>query len=440
MKPTMVDRDTFLQNVRISKLLTSQQFRMLVDKLGHVDNPREIAKALATWKLITKFQASMLLTGRNSGFILGPYCILDVLGQGGMGRVYKAIHQTMNRIVALKILTPQLVKTERAHQLFLREVQTAAQLNHPNIVLAYDANEIDGRHYLAMEFVDGPNLERYVRKNGPLPIGLACELIFQTAAGLRHAGERGMVHRDIKPANLLFQQDPGSDNVQVKILDFGLARLQQPVFVRSSGVKAYVEKENTVMGTPDFLSPDQAKNIPDIDIRSDLYSLGCTFYYLLSGKVPFPGGTALEKVHRHISDSPAPLEELRPDVPRVIGDIVRKLMEKNPADRFQTPDELMETLSPHAAPSMMDLHLEPAAEESPERVTDEIPPSGQGDTEPRAQASTQITDQESILEWVDTNRRQRLQSRRAAMTATAIIGAGVLTLAVIGALAWWLLL
>src|SRR5271169_579667 len=152
MNPTIIDRDTFLQNLRISKLLTNQQFRLVVDKLGQVQDTREIAKALATWKLLTKFQAKMLLIGRTGGYYLGPYKILDLLGQGGMGRVYKAVHQTMNRVVALKVLTPQLVHTERAKELFLREVQAAAHLTHPNIVMAFDANEIDGRHYLAMEY------------------------------------------------------------------------------------------------------------------------------------------------------------------------------------------------------------------------------------------------------------------------------------------------
>src|SRR5437667_5884040 len=171
MNPAAIDRDTFLQNLRISKLLTNQQFRLVIDKLGQVAETREIAKALVSWKLLTKFQAKMLLLGRNSGFFIGPYRILDQLGQGGMGRVYKAVHQTMNRVVALKVLTPQLVNTDRAQQLFLREVQAAARLSHPNIVMAFDANEIDGRHYLAMEYVNGPNLERYVKKNGPLAIG-----------------------------------------------------------------------------------------------------------------------------------------------------------------------------------------------------------------------------------------------------------------------------
>ncbi len=405
MNPPIIDRDTFLQNLRISKLLTNQQFRLVVDKLGQVHDTREIAKALASWKLLTKFQAKNLLMGRTGGYFLGPYKILDQLGQGGMGRVYKAMHQTMNRVVALKVLTPQLVNTERAKELFLREVQAAAQLSHPNIVMAFDANETDGRHYLAMEYVAGPNLERYVKKHGSLPVGLACEIVFQTANGLQHAFERGMVHRDIKPANLLLHQEPGAETIQVKILDFGLARL-----ARNEGSKTLVAKENTVMGTPDFLSPEQSRNLNETDIRSDLYSLGCTFYFLLTGQVPFPGSNTVDKLIRHNSEEPQALEELRPDVPRSVIRIVRKLMAKKPEERFQTPDELMDALAPHAAPSALDWPIAPPAPPASERASQEdiALPEVQVDTEPRAEAATQISGHDdSILEWAGEHSRHR---------------------------------
>jgi serine/threonine-protein kinase len=437
MSPTIIDRDTFLQNLRISKLLTTQQFRLVVDKLGQVQDAREIAKALASWKLLTKFQAKMLLMGRTGGYFLGPYKILDQVGQGGMGRVYKAMHQTMNRVVALKVLTPQLVNTERAQQLFLREVQAAAQLSHPNIVMAFDANETEGRHYLAMEYVAGPNLERYVKKQGPLPIGLACEIVFQTANGLQHAFEKGMVHRDIKPANLLLDQEPGADTIQVKILDFGLARLAQH---ETAGSKTLVAKENTVMGTPDFLSPEQSRDLHETDIRSDLYSLGCTFYFLLTAQVPFPGGNTVDKLIRHNSDEPKALEELRPDVPKSIAKIVRKLMAKNPDERFQTPDELMDALAPHAAPSALDWPIAPPTPAAAERVSQEeiaLPEMEvQEDTEPRAQSATQISGHDdSILEWAGEQGKRRRFRRLAIAVALAL---GTLIALGVAALAAWL--
>ena len=287
-----------------------------------------------------------------------------------------------------------------------------------------------------MEYVAGPNLERYVQQHGSLPVGLACEIIFQTANGLQHAHEKGMVHRDIKPANMLLHQEPGSETLQVKILDFGLARLQQS---NRTGAHTIIAKENTVMGTPDFLSPEQSKNLHEVDIRSDLYSLGCTFHFLLTGDLPFPGGTTVDKLIRHHSDQPRPIEELRPDVPSTIADIVRKLMAKDPDDRYQTPDELMDALAPHAAPSVADwpIAVLTGAERSSQEeiaLAEEI----QVDTEPKAQASTQISDHESILEWVDETRRQRRKARRVMMTA-AIAVAGLLALSVAGIVTWVLM-
>lgn len=434
MNPVIIDRDAFLQNLRISKLLTTQQFRQVVDKIGQVQDAREIAKTLATWKLLTRFQAKMLLAGRTTGYFLGPYKILDQLGQGGMGRVYKAVHQTMNRVVALKVLTPQLVGTERARELFLREVQAAAQLSHPNIVMAFDANQIDGRHYLAMEYVAGPNLERYVKKHGSLPIGLACEIVFQTANGLQHAFEKGMIHRDIKPANLLLHQESGCDTIQVKILDFGLARFAQQ---DTAGNLTLIAKENTVMGTPDFLSPEQSRNLHETDIRSDLYSLGCTFYFLLTGQVPFPGGTTVDKLIRHNSEDPRDLAELRPDLPAEITAIVRKLMAKNPDERFQTPDELMDALAPHAAPSIADWPIAPPPPSALERVSQEeiALPEVLVDTEPRAQAPTEVSGHDdSILEWAGEQGKRRRMRRLilALVAALAVVGAAG------AALAWWI--
>ena len=204
MHAMTVDRHTLFQNLRKSGLLSPRQYRLVVEKLGHVQQPREIVKALASWQLVTKFQAKMLLLGRKT-FIVGPYRILDELGHGGMGRVYKAVHETMERVVALKILSPQLLESDKAQAMFRREVRAAAQLHHANIVMAFDANEVDGRHFLAMEFVDGPNLEQFVNGHFALPIGMACEIAFQATGGLQHAHEKGIVHRDIKPANLLMQ-------------------------------------------------------------------------------------------------------------------------------------------------------------------------------------------------------------------------------------------
>lgn len=433
MSATVTDRDGFLQNLRLSKLLSKEQLRQAQERVRNAQDAEEAATILTRGKFITAFQAKMLLRGRNSGYFLGPYRVLDQLGQGGMGRVYKAIHETMNRIVALKVLSPQVVDSDRARELFLHEVQAAARLNHPNIVIAFDYNEIEGRHYFAMEYVDGPNLDRYVKDRGPLPIGLACEIVFQAANGLQHAHSKAMVHRDIKPANLLLQHDNDSPTVQVKILDFGLARLGAPK--KSEG------RRDRVMGTPDYLSPEQSRDMSLVDIRSDLYSLGCTFYFLLTGEVPFPGGGILQKLARHNDEIARPVEELRSDVPPKVAAIVRRLMEKDPDARFQTPDDLMDALAPYAAPAGMDWPIAAPASftPSPGRSGEEqlLLTQAAEDTEPKALASTEITDEESILEWADAQSKERRFMRRLMLAALAG-GALLLTLgAAAGAAAWW---
>jgi serine/threonine protein kinase len=349
MPPNSVDRQTFLENLRRSELLNARELQAAVQGLPETDRGRDVARALIKKGVLTRFQAQQLLAGRTRGFVIGQYRILEQIGKGGMGRVYKAMHRTMKRVVALKVLAPELVRTEKARRLFKREVRAAAQLLHPNIVTAYDANKVTGRYFLVMEYVDGPNLDQLVRQGGPLPVSLACELVRQAAAGLQHALSLGMIHRDIKPGNLMVARGgPGlpSPAPQIKILDFGLARLQEAEDAELAGDGTIQTSANTVLGTPDYLSPEQCRDLHATDIRSDLYSLGCTFYYLLTGQVPFPGGTSLEKLVRHASEDAEPVESLRPSVPAAVAAIVRKLMAKDPAERYQAPDELAAALAP----------------------------------------------------------------------------------------------
>jgi serine/threonine-protein kinase len=355
------DRQTFLANVRQSGLLTGDQLTKLAGQLPDSERGRVVARCLVERGLLTKFQAEHLLAGRTSGFSLGQYRILDLLGQGGMGRVFKAEHRAMNRLVALKVLAPNLLKTERAQELFRREARAVGQLVHPNIVTAFDANEVNGRFFLVLEYIEGPNLDQLVGAQGPLPISLACDYIRQVALGLQYAFERGVIHRDLKPANILlsFSREPSAsadvalagslrlNQAIAKITDFGLARLAEPD-TESEGSSTLLSKPNTVLGTPDYLAPEQARDIHQADIRSDLYSLGCTFYYLLTGQVPFPGGSTLEKVIRHTTEEPAPFDRFRKDTPAEVAAIVRRLLAKLPADRFQTPAELAVALAPIA--------------------------------------------------------------------------------------------
>lgn len=275
--------------------------------------------------------------------------ILEVLGQGGMGVVYKAEHQIMKRIVALKVINKRFLNNPTAVARFQREVISAASLHHPNIVTAHDADSEGDLHYLVMELVDGVSLDRYVYRKGPVPAPLACHFIRQAATGLQHAHENNMVHRDIKPHNLMVNRKG-----QLKILDFGLARLvdeqrqthhslnlDQAEQILGSGS---ITQTGTVVGTPDFLSPEQAKASQEIDIRSDLYSLGCTFYFLLTGSPPFPTGTMLEKLLHHCESDP----EKPANAPGEVWEIVCKLMAKRPTERFQAPAEVVSALAPYA--------------------------------------------------------------------------------------------
>ncbi|HEY1380618.1 MAG TPA: serine/threonine-protein kinase [Gemmataceae bacterium] len=348
MPGSLCDRQTFLSRLEACGLVEPEVLRTVALRLPATQRGRVIARFLVDEGLLTRFQAENLLAGRTTGFVLGQYRILDEVGRGGMGRVFKAEHATMRRVVALKVLAAHLTRTERARQLFQREVRAAARLVHPHIVTAFDANQADDRCYLVLEFIDGPNLAALVRDHAPLSVGQACEFVRQAALGLQHAHALGMVHRDVKPSNLLVQPPVGETLAQggvVKITDFGLARLG----VSGGGDDDSIRSgENVVMGTPDYLSPEQGRDLAAADIRSDLYSLGCTLYYLLTGEVPFPGGTPLEKLMRHATVDPEPVEQLRPVVPPGVAVLVRRLMAKDPKGRPQTPAELAEALDAFA--------------------------------------------------------------------------------------------
>jgi serine/threonine protein kinase len=324
----------YMEHVISSGLMDREELDRALQNLWPTDRAKKVARHLVDLGKLTKFQAERLLIGRTDGSQLGQYRILDDLGRGGMGRVYKAVHQSMGRFVALKVLAPDLTKTERAKELFQREVRAAARLTHPNIVTSYDA-QIGERCFLVMEYVDGPNLSQLVREQGPLPIEQACEYIRQAAIGLDYAHGLGLIHRDVKPSNLLVQQS--ASGPQVKILDFGLALVTAGDAAQGEPSIATVQ---TVLGTPDYVSPEQARNQYGVDGRSDLYSLGCTFYFLLTGEAPFGGGTALEKIVKHGTEAPVAVQTKRPDVPEAVAAIVHKLLAKNPKWRYQKAGDL----------------------------------------------------------------------------------------------------
>ena len=266
------------------------------------------------------------------------YRLLRWLGAGGMGVVYQAEHRLMERVVALKVINNTLTADTAAVERFQKEVKAAAKLSHPNIVAAYDADQAGDRHFLVMEFVEGRSLARVVEDRGPLPVEAACECIRQAALGLQHAFECGMVHRDMKPENLM-QTVRG----QVKVLDFGLAG-----FVSGGGPVGSLTEFGKGLGTPDYVAPEQIRDAHAADIRADVYGLGCTLYYLLTGQPPFPGGSAAEKIAAHLERTPRPLCQLRSDVPEGLAKVVERMMTKDPANRYQTPAAVVEALGPVA--------------------------------------------------------------------------------------------
>jgi serine/threonine protein kinase/WD40 repeat protein len=327
-----------LQALAACRLLSPEAVsRVGVESAGR--SVEDVLRQLVQQHLLTRWQADRLLAGQT-GFHFGKYLVLDQLGVGGMGSVFLARQSGMDRVVALKVMSRKLIRDAPALARFQREVQAAAALQHPNIVLALDADSRQGMPYLVMEYVSGEDLRAVLRRQGPLPIGLACEYARQTALGLQHAGERGMIHRDIKPANLMLTRTSDGRPL-VKILDFGLARFQS-----ESQETGDITRTGEIMGTPDYISPEQATDTHTADIRSDIYSLGCTLFHWLTGTVPFPGKSVMERLMARATREPPSPAELRPEVSPELVAVLGRMLDRDPANRYQTPVEVANALAP----------------------------------------------------------------------------------------------
>lgn len=340
-QPGSSSGEAFLTLLRKSQLIEETKLDESIASLNdpeHAD-PKDVAQAFINMGLLTRFQVRLLLQGKWRGFfIAGKYRLLDMIGEGGMGKVYLCEHRRMQRLVAIKVLPVRLANDEAARERFDREARAIASLNHMNIVQAYDIDSHEGMHYIVMEFVDGVSLQALVAMRGSLPVSRAVNYLGQAAEGLQHGHEMGLVHRDIKPANLLLARDG-----TIKVLDYGLAR-----FFDNRGDDFTRRHEgNSIIGTADYLAPEQAIDCSDVDVRADLYALGCTAYYLFTGQPPFgreiPTHT---KLLMHQSKDPQPLRELRPDLDPALCEVFRKLMIKDPKKRFQQPKEVVEALQP----------------------------------------------------------------------------------------------
>jgi hypothetical protein len=308
--------------------------------------PDECRRVVERVELLCREPVQMLdLAGRpGTPGRVGPYQVLECLGEGGMGAVYKARHTHLGKIVALKLLPAERL-SKSAVARFLLEMKAVGRLDHPNIVQAYDASA-DGTPYLAMEFLEGADLGKLVKRHGPLAFADACDVIRQAALGLQHAHEHGLVHRDLKPQNLMLT--PGG---VVKVLDLGLARLRPECGWQEKPPAGAASAPPAVVGTVDYIAPEQLLNCDGVDIRADLYSLGCTLYHLLTGRPPFAGPqqTSFTKQQGHLLELAPPVSRSRPDVPPGLSAVLSRLLAKAPADRFATPAELATALQPYTA-------------------------------------------------------------------------------------------
>jgi serine/threonine protein kinase len=322
-----------------SRLMAADEVEAFIDALpegAQHESAEQLAQSLVAGRKLTPFQAKQLCEGQSKGLVLRDYVVLDKIGEGGMGEVFKAEQIRMGRIVALKTLPPRAIKYWDSVERFEREVRAAARLEHPNIVMAYDAGEDDGIHFLVMQFVNGPDLHTLVANNGRLPVEQAIDFTIQAAKGLDYAHAQNIIHRDIKPSNMLVDQSG-----TVKILDMGLARALDP---SDAQLGRSLTATGETMGSVDYMSPEQAEDAHEADIRSDIYSLGCTMYAMLVGSSPFRSDTVVRTILSH-REKPIPsIRDKRPDVDQQIDATFKKMVAKNPDDRFQSMTEVLEAL------------------------------------------------------------------------------------------------
>ena len=375
-KPADAVPSDLLPIIRNSGVLSEKLFLEIRARVLAGDYPndsRQLAQRLVRDGLLTEYQTRRFLNGKSHGLLVGKYVILDRLGSGSMGRVYKAHHQLMGRVVALKIIAPEIVTNERVVARFQREMRLVGRLDHPNVVRAYDADQSNGILYIVMEYVTGQSLGQRL-KEGPLAPVDAVTYAAQAALGLAHAHEQGIVHRDVKPSNLLL-----NDERQVKVLDLGLG-----VLMDGDTHATFATADGIAVGTVDYMSPEQACG-RDVDGRSDLFSLGCSLYHLITGRQAFPGDTPIERLGRRINNRHVPITDLRPELPMSLVTVLDRLLANKPQDRYQTAGEAAEALQslirPKKSANPANLPappkkppVEPSGQESPRGSDMPVPP------------------------------------------------------------------
>jgi serine/threonine protein kinase len=309
------------------------------------DDPAKFAGWMVSNGYVTEYQAALLARGYADGFFLNDYKILDRLGKGRMAGVYKGVHRT-GQVVAIKVLPPSKAKEPNLLGRFKREARLARRLRHTNIVRTFQLGTAEGVHYLVMEYLEGETLEEVMARRGPLPPAEAVRLAHQALQGLQHVHERGLIHRDLKPANLMLVGVNGSATTlasTVKLLDIGLGRVLFEEGVERASDPG-LTSEGVLLGTPDYMSPEQARDPRSANIRSDVYSLGCVLYHMLSGRPPFPDTNIISQMIRHASEPAQPLKDFNPAVPDGLQQIVNWMMAKEPGARYPTPERAAQAL------------------------------------------------------------------------------------------------
>jgi serine/threonine protein kinase len=320
--------------------------RWLGDCRDGVGNVNQFSRWLVSNKYVTEYQAALLVKGHADDFFLNQYQILDRLGRGRMAGVYKAVHH-LGQVVAIKVLPPSRARNPQFLARFQREARLAMRLKHPNVVRAFQLGEANGLQYLVMEYVEGETLDEVLQRRRKLPPAEAVRLIHQALLGLQHIHEQGMVHRDLKPANLMLSPAPARKEPEttlhsnIKILDIGLGRA---FFEETEAVDSDLTGEGVLLGTPDYLAPEQARDPRAIDIRADIYSLGCVLYHALTGQPPFPDKSVMSQMLRHETETPRPLKEFNPAIPDGLQQIVGWMMAKKPDARYPTPGRAAQAL------------------------------------------------------------------------------------------------
>jgi serine/threonine protein kinase len=334
-----ITADSFLQSIVKSGLLNQPELDTTVQTLPEANrsDPRTLANFLVERGKLSAFQAQKLLKGASGGLILGPYEILAPIGRGGMGTVYLGRNRHTKQLLALKILPPRKAREEeRMLARFQREMEISQRVSHPHVALVFETGNTQGVHYIAMEFIPGKTLYRHVCDHGPLIVSRAASMFAEVASGLDHAHRQGVIHRDLKPSNIMI-----TPNGHAKILDLGLALIEGEVSdaVEITGGRGYI------VGSMDYIAPEQTRDAFKVDTRADIYGLGCTLFFALTGQPPFPGGTSKEKMQRHRKEAPPSLVKINPKVPADFAQVVDRMMAKDADSRFPTAKSVHAALS-----------------------------------------------------------------------------------------------